>query len=320
MPVAARTAPGTRRKEIRNTTMTALGRGLRRLLDGLYFTGGVFAALCLISILAIIVAQMIARWTGMTFPGATSYAGYAMASASFFAFAHCAQQGRAYPRQHPAVSSRRASPLAGSVVFRDRLRTGRLSRLLRDQGGLLVPQAQRHQPGPGRDAALDTADGHGSRRGAARHRHGGSSRPRPFPRRPRHQVRHRRTEPRGVSRHGNLRSDCPLSLRAVPAARQRCMGRPCPSRRRLCRHGAFHHAPGRRCDDHRHLGRLLLLDADRAAAVHLDGRDPLPHAPVGGHVPRSVALDGEAPRRPAAYQRGRLHGLCRRLRFLRRRR
>jgi TRAP-type C4-dicarboxylate transport system permease small subunit len=93
MPVAARTAPGTRRKEIRNTTMTAFGRGLRRLLDGLYFTGGVFAALCLISILAIIVAQMIARWTGLTFPGATSYAGYAMASASFFAFAHALNRG-----------------------------------------------------------------------------------------------------------------------------------------------------------------------------------------------------------------------------------
>jgi TRAP-type C4-dicarboxylate transport system permease small subunit len=73
--------------------MTALGRGLRRLLDGLYFAGGVLAALCLVSILVIIVAQMVARWTGLTFPGAASYAGYAMAGASFLAFAHALNRG-----------------------------------------------------------------------------------------------------------------------------------------------------------------------------------------------------------------------------------
>lgn len=73
--------------------MIALGRGLRRLLDGLYFAGGMIAALALVSILAIIVAQMIARWTGVLFPGAANYAGYAMASASFFAFAHALGRG-----------------------------------------------------------------------------------------------------------------------------------------------------------------------------------------------------------------------------------
>ncbi|WP_349357701.1 TRAP transporter small permease subunit [Stappia sp.] len=73
--------------------MTSLGRGLRRLLDGLYLLGGILAALCLVSILAIIVGQMVARWTGLTFPGATSYAGYAMAAASFFAFAHALNRG-----------------------------------------------------------------------------------------------------------------------------------------------------------------------------------------------------------------------------------
>ena len=65
--------------------MIAFGRGLRRLLDGLYLACGMIAALALVSILAIIVAQMIARWTGLIFPGAASYAGYAMATASFFA-------------------------------------------------------------------------------------------------------------------------------------------------------------------------------------------------------------------------------------------
>ena len=73
--------------------MIAFGRGLRRLLDGLYLAGGMFAALALVSILAIIVAQMVARWTGLIFPGAASYAGYAMASASFFAFAHALNRG-----------------------------------------------------------------------------------------------------------------------------------------------------------------------------------------------------------------------------------
>ena len=31
---------------------------------------------------------MLARWTGFTFPGATAYAGYAMAGSAFFALAH----------------------------------------------------------------------------------------------------------------------------------------------------------------------------------------------------------------------------------------
>lgn len=68
-------------------------RALRRGLDGLYFGCGLAAAACLVAILAIIVAQMIARWSGNVFPGATAYAGYAMASASFLAFAHALNRG-----------------------------------------------------------------------------------------------------------------------------------------------------------------------------------------------------------------------------------
>jgi len=66
---------------------------LRRLLDRLYTVSGVLAALCLIAILVLIVAQMIARWTGAIFPGAASYAGYAMAAASFLAFASALNRG-----------------------------------------------------------------------------------------------------------------------------------------------------------------------------------------------------------------------------------
>ncbi|WP_227270771.1 TRAP transporter small permease [Roseobacter weihaiensis] len=66
---------------------------LRKTLDFLYLASGVLAALCLISILLLIVAQMVARWTGEIFPGAPNYAGYAMAAASFLAFANALNHG-----------------------------------------------------------------------------------------------------------------------------------------------------------------------------------------------------------------------------------
>jgi TRAP-type C4-dicarboxylate transport system permease small subunit len=66
---------------------------IRKLLDFLYMAAGVLAALCLIAILSLIVLQMVARWTGEVFPGAPNYAGYAMAAASFFAFANALNRG-----------------------------------------------------------------------------------------------------------------------------------------------------------------------------------------------------------------------------------
>ncbi len=66
---------------------------IRRTLDALYTAGGVIAALFTVLILLIIVAQMVARWTGQVFPGATDYAGYCMAGASFFAFAYALNHG-----------------------------------------------------------------------------------------------------------------------------------------------------------------------------------------------------------------------------------
>ena len=68
-------------------------RGLRSILDALYLASGVLAALFLIIILLLIVLQMLARWTGEVFPGAPDYAGYAMAAASFLAFAHALNRG-----------------------------------------------------------------------------------------------------------------------------------------------------------------------------------------------------------------------------------
>ncbi len=68
-------------------------RTLRKVLDFTYLASGVMAALCLIAILSLIVIQMLARWTGEVFPGAPEYAGYAMAAASFLAFAHALNRG-----------------------------------------------------------------------------------------------------------------------------------------------------------------------------------------------------------------------------------
>lgn len=68
-------------------------RAVRSGLDFLYNASGVAAALCLIAILVLIVVQMLARWTGEVFPGAPDYAGYAMAAASFLAFANALNKG-----------------------------------------------------------------------------------------------------------------------------------------------------------------------------------------------------------------------------------
>ncbi|MVA99165.1 TRAP transporter small permease subunit [Nitratireductor sp. CAU 1489] len=73
--------------------MPSAGRTLRRALDALYTAGGVIAAVFMVAILVIIVLQMMARWSGQVFPGATDYAGYCMAGASFFAFAYALNHG-----------------------------------------------------------------------------------------------------------------------------------------------------------------------------------------------------------------------------------
>jgi len=61
---------------------------MRRALDRLYLTTGQAAALALIAILGLVVAQMVARWFGLLFKGGAQYAGYAMAATSFLAMAY----------------------------------------------------------------------------------------------------------------------------------------------------------------------------------------------------------------------------------------
>jgi len=64
-----------------------------RVLDKVYLASGILAACFMVLILLLIVAQMIARWSALTFPGSTEYAGYAMAATSFFALAYTLTHG-----------------------------------------------------------------------------------------------------------------------------------------------------------------------------------------------------------------------------------
>jgi TRAP-type C4-dicarboxylate transport system permease small subunit len=66
---------------------------VRRTLDGLYDFAGYLAAACLLALLIVIVIQMVARWSSLTFPGGAEYAGYLMAASSFLAFAHALNHG-----------------------------------------------------------------------------------------------------------------------------------------------------------------------------------------------------------------------------------
>ncbi|TPW32405.1 TRAP transporter small permease [Martelella alba] len=66
---------------------------IRRGLDGLYHLAGYLASACLVAMLGVIVAQMVARWSALIFPGGAEYAGYLMAASSFLAFAYALNHG-----------------------------------------------------------------------------------------------------------------------------------------------------------------------------------------------------------------------------------
>ena len=106
--------------------------------------------------------------------------------------------------------------------------------------------------------------------------------------------------------------------RAVRAAGQRRLDRPGAGRRRVDRHGALLVAAGGRRDGRDDLGRRVVVDAHRAAAVLLDGRDPVPHAAVRGHVPGPGALARASSGPPPAHEHHRLHDLRRRVGVVRR--
>jgi len=68
-------------------------RPIWRMLDTVFTASGVLAACCMVFILVVIVVQMVFRWFGLQFQGASDYAGYAMAATSFFALAHALNRG-----------------------------------------------------------------------------------------------------------------------------------------------------------------------------------------------------------------------------------
>lgn len=68
-------------------------RPLWRVLDGVYLASGAIAAFFMVTILALIVVGMVARWTSVAVPGTTEFAGYAMAATSFFALSHALTRG-----------------------------------------------------------------------------------------------------------------------------------------------------------------------------------------------------------------------------------
>ena len=64
-----------------------------KFLDFIYLISGIIAAISMCAILLIIIAQMGTRWSGIIFEGSTEFAGYAMASTSFFALAYSLGKG-----------------------------------------------------------------------------------------------------------------------------------------------------------------------------------------------------------------------------------
>lgn len=64
-----------------------------RWLETLYLVFGYLAALCIFIMLAVIVVQVVLRWSGMTLPGATNYAGYLMGASTFLAAAYTFHEG-----------------------------------------------------------------------------------------------------------------------------------------------------------------------------------------------------------------------------------
>tara|TARA_X000001036_G_scaffold364710_1_gene348964 strand:+ start:2406 stop:3119 length:714 start_codon:yes stop_codon:yes gene_type:complete len=76
-----------------SSLMTRFLRPVWKLLDCVYSVSGIISAVFMCLILLIILAQMFARWTGIVFEGSTEFAGYAMASTSFFALSYALGKG-----------------------------------------------------------------------------------------------------------------------------------------------------------------------------------------------------------------------------------
>ncbi len=77
----------------RGLPFAAALRAIRRGLDLIYLWSGYLAALCMLAILALTMAQVATRYAGINLRGLTSYAGYFMAASTFMALAHALNNG-----------------------------------------------------------------------------------------------------------------------------------------------------------------------------------------------------------------------------------
>ena len=79
----------------------------------------------------------------------------------------------------------------------------------------------------------------------------------------------------------------------TPAWHRR-LGRPCSDGRCLGGDGVVHHPPRWRRDADDIWAASLVLDPDRPAALHLDGRNLVSNPIIGGHVQGPSPLDGQS--------------------------
>lgn len=66
---------------------------MRKLLDSIYTGSAWLAALCMLGVLAMVLASVLGRLLHFHLPGTDAYAGYAMAGAGFMALAHTLKKG-----------------------------------------------------------------------------------------------------------------------------------------------------------------------------------------------------------------------------------
>ena len=66
---------------------------LRRLLDALYHSAAVLAALCMLGLLGMVLLSIVSRQFGFHVRGTDAYAGYLMAAVGFLALAHTLKKG-----------------------------------------------------------------------------------------------------------------------------------------------------------------------------------------------------------------------------------
>lgn len=66
---------------------------MRRALDTLYDGAAALAALCMVGLLAMVLASVLGRQLGFNLPGTDAYAGYLMAASGFLALAHTLKRG-----------------------------------------------------------------------------------------------------------------------------------------------------------------------------------------------------------------------------------